>query len=122
MDIYLREIYLAVKTNKVGSKDLTLYLQRVKDRYNYLNYNFDSFQACSRSKKAKHSSGYSEWLLAKRANEVYFFNIVDKHICQGRVIRKKNKIMIEQSHAIFNAEDLELNFMLEGTKNVVKTS
>lgn len=57
MDIYLREIYLAVRTHKVAPKDLPLYLQRVKDRYTYLNYNFDSFQACSRSKKVKHSSG-----------------------------------------------------------------
>jgi hypothetical protein len=63
-----------------------------------------------------------EWLLAKRQNEIYFFNIKDRHLCQGRVIRKKKKIMVDNCHLIFDQEDLELNFMLEGTKNMVKTS
>jgi hypothetical protein len=107
MDIYLREVYLALKAEKVSSRYMTLYLTRVKAKYNYLNFNFDSFQACCRSKKSKcYSLANSEWLLAKKVNEIYFFNIKDRHMCQGRVIRKKTKINVEEVHTIFNLEEL----------------
>jgi len=78
-------------------------MKRVKAKYNYLNYNFDSFQACSRAKKMKNKHHtIREWLLCKKQNEIYFFHIKDRHLCQGRLIRKKKKVMVEGSHIIFN--------------------
>lgn len=72
----------------------------------YLGGNFDSYHACWKSKKLKNNvaSNNREWLLAKKDNEVYFFNIADSHACQGRIIRKKKKINIENNYILFNPD------------------
>ena len=38
------------------------------------------------------------------------------------MIRKKKKVTVEGNHILFNQEELEVMMMLEGTKNMVKTS
>lgn len=66
-DIYLREVYTTLKNEKISEENLTDYFKRVKAKYNYLNYNFDSFQACSRAKKLRNKyQKTAEWLLCKR--------------------------------------------------------
>ena len=123
MDIYLKEIYYTIKNEKVKDEELVVYLRKVKEKVRYLAGNFDSFHACFKAKRVKYSNpNTKEWILAKKYNEIYFFNIEDEHVCHGRIIRKKKKINIENAHMIFNSEDYEANFMLEGTKNFVRTS
>ena len=53
----MKEVYCTLKNRKLSEEHLTKYLKKVKSRYVYLNSNFDSFQACCRSKRAKHNSG-----------------------------------------------------------------
>jgi hypothetical protein len=44
----------------------------------YLDGGFDSFHVCFRSKRQKYNTGVGkEWLVAKKSNEIYFFNIND---------------------------------------------
>lgn len=62
----------------------------------YLNGNFDSFHACFKAKRARNciNTDFKEWILTKKHNEIYFYNIIDMHLSQGKIIRKKRKINI----------------------------
>lgn len=72
----------------------------------YLDGGFDSFHVCYKAKRQRYNIGNTkEWLIAKKSHEVYFFNIEDQHVCQGRIMRKSKKISMEQTHIIFNSAD-----------------
>jgi hypothetical protein len=59
-----------------------------------LDGNFDSVHACFNAKKIKNNNDKKEWIIAKKHNEIYFVNIIDKHVCLTKLVRKKKKIDI----------------------------
>ena len=46
-----------------------------------------------------------DWLLGKKGNEIYFVNVNDQHVCQGRIIRKKRKVNIDNCMICFVPEE-----------------
>ena len=75
-DIYLKEIYSSLKDGRVPKQHLVAYLRKARAKHHYLDGNFDSMHACHKAKRQKYRSRIDkDWLLAKRNNEVYFFNI-----------------------------------------------
>jgi hypothetical protein len=53
-----------------------IYFLKLKQKYRYMTGNFDSMQACFKAKRAKYClSIYTEWIIAKKSNEIYFYNI-----------------------------------------------
>lgn len=96
---------------RIGSKVITM------------NMNIDSFHACLNHKKMwvfqdeKHS-----WIMGKRFNEVYFYNLEDGHRCQVKVIRKKKKIELAHIKLAFDPAELELKYIAENSKLVIHIS
>jgi len=65
--------------------------------------NIDSFHACLNHKKtwSFHEEKHC-WLIGKRMNELYFYNMSDDHRCQVKVVRKKKKIDLSQIKIVFD--------------------
>jgi hypothetical protein len=44
------------------------------------------------------------WIFAKKHNEIFFYNIEDKHRSQIKLVRKKKRIDISSTKIIFDPE------------------
>ena len=64
----------------------------------------DSFYACSFFKRTAKYVRTNEWIFSKHGHEVYMYNILDHHICHGKVIRKKKPVNISDRHVVFEPE------------------
>jgi hypothetical protein len=90
---YIKEIFFTIKNDKIEDSEFVRYFKNLYEKFKYLDGGFDSFHVCYRSKRPKYNTGVAkDWLLAKKSNEIYFVNIEDGHVCQGRVMRKSRKI------------------------------
>jgi hypothetical protein len=104
---YIRELWKNLIEKKISRHELLPYLTRLKCKAATLTMKIDSFHACVQLKK---TSMFQEekhaWILGKRCNEVYFYNINDDHRCHVKVIRKKKKIDLSQIKIVFDPEEL----------------
>lgn len=67
----------------------------------------DSFHACINYQKTiLFSEDNHNWILGKKYNEIYFYNVEDEHCCQVKIIRKKKKVDLNTIKLIFDPEEL----------------
>ena len=88
----------------------------------FFNKRTDSFYACQYFNKTQRYATKSEWIFMKFKNEICFYHCQDQHAFTGRLIRKKRKVDISQCHIAFDYEDLEILYVPENSKFMVKAS
>lgn len=81
-------------------------MKMVKDKMSFLMSKTDSFYACHFFKKTQKHTIKSDWIFLKSKHELFFYNFVDQHACNGKLIRKKKKINIDELRIAFDPEDL----------------
>lgn len=117
--VYVSDVVTTLKSGKVSDGDIVVYLQRVRERMQYLENSIDSLHACQLYRKTKMLQRRSEWLVGKRNNEAYFYNVPDEHYNVTKIIRKKKKFSLEQLNVLFDEEELDIKFVAANTKMLV---
>ena len=82
----------------------------------------DSFYACQYFNKTQRYTAKSDWIFLQFKNEIFFYHLQDQHPFTGRLIRKKKKVDISDRHIVFDHEDLEILYVPENSKFIVKAS